>query len=166
MRSAARSGAGRAGEELRGWMPCPIYWRIWTSERSGRGHSQIHWQGISGNRWRGEARRPGERSEEARTSHGQPVRCSSKQRRASQPRLRQCREEERSGFWGRRCLRAEQREDRLRGRRSSQRAVQAEALLPKQALERQNRLGKSNEDWKDPEEGCRVLCDFRFEERR
>ena len=53
-------------------MPCPIYWRIWTSERSGRGHSRIHWQGISGNRWRGEARRPGERSEEAPTSHAQP----------------------------------------------------------------------------------------------
>lgn len=36
----------------------------------------------------------------------------------------------------------------------------------KQALERQNRLDKSNEDWKDPEEGCRVPCDFRLEKRR
>ena len=42
-------------------MPCPIYWRIWTSERSGRGHSRIHWQGISGNRWRG-ARQDGQES--------------------------------------------------------------------------------------------------------
>ena len=134
MRSAARSGAGRAGEEYGDGCRARLIGEY--------GQAKGADVGILGSIDKGSVAIAGEAMQDGQESQVKErgratgnFRCSPEQRRASQPRLRQCREEECSGFCGHRCLRAEQREDRLRGRRSSHQAVRTEALLPKQALE-------------------------------